>query len=30
MRKFIFEIRPYQTEAVAQVLTEFANGRDSV
>ena len=30
MRKFIFEIRPYQTEAVAQVLTEFENGRDSV
>ena len=30
MRKFIFKIRPYQTEAVAQVLTEFENGRDSV
>lgn len=30
MNKFIFEERPYQTEAVEQVLTEFAAGRESV
>lgn len=30
MRNFIFEERPYQTEAVQRVLTEFWGGRESV
>lgn len=30
MSKFIYEVRPYQTEAVAKVLEEFENGRESV
>lgn len=30
MSGFVFEERPYQTEAVAHVLTEFENGRESV
>ncbi|MBO4305179.1 MAG: DEAD/DEAH box helicase family protein [Lentisphaeria bacterium] len=30
MSSFIFEERPYQTEAVSQVLKEFENGRESV
>ncbi len=30
MKRFVFEERPYQTEAVAKVLEEFARGRDSV
>ena len=30
MSRFVFEERPYQTEAVAPVLTEFENGRESV
>lgn len=30
MSSFVFEERPYQTEAVAQVLAEFENGRESV
>ena len=30
MSSFIFEERPYQTEAVSQVLQEFENGRESV
>ena len=30
MSGFIFEERPYQVEAVAQVLSEFRNGRESV
>ena len=30
MNRFVFEERPYQTEAVAQVLAEFENGRESV
>ena len=30
MSNFIFEERPYQTEAVARVLAEFGSGRESV
>ena len=30
MNTFIFEERPYQTEAVARVLAEFGSGRESV
>ena len=30
MSGFIFEERPYQIEAVSQVLSEFSNGRESV
>jgi len=30
MKKFIFEERPYQTEAVRHVLSEFGGGRESV
>ena len=30
MSNFIFEERPYQTEAVSRVLTEFGSGRESV
>ena len=30
MNTFIFEERPYQTEAVARVLEEFGSGRESV
>ena len=30
MSSFVFEERPYQTEAVAHVLAEFADGRESV
>jgi len=30
MSGFVFEERPYQAEAVAHVLTEFENGRESV
>lgn len=30
MSNFVYEVRPYQTEAVAKVLEEFGNGRESV